>query len=205
MGAWGIRDIYTMNEALLLKLAWNFLNNPNKFWVKILHSKYLSNSNFWDATSKASNSDVWKNILRVRKYLTDGCIWKIKDGKNINVWDRAWIFDRNGPPTAKPNQEFHPVKVNELLSDGNWNADLLATCFDDNSVARILRTPVFPDQREDSLIWGFTPNGTSNIKSAYTFLFDRTKPPSTSNQSICKKLWFSKVAKILPPKIITFV
>jgi hypothetical protein len=39
-GGLGIRRIKHYNQALLMKLAWNIINNPSAMWVKILKAKY---------------------------------------------------------------------------------------------------------------------------------------------------------------------
>lgn len=40
-GGLGLRQMQFINKALVSKLGWNFISNPNKLWVKVLRAKYI--------------------------------------------------------------------------------------------------------------------------------------------------------------------
>jgi len=39
-GGLGFRQARNMNEAFLMKILWNLINNPDNLWCRVLRSKY---------------------------------------------------------------------------------------------------------------------------------------------------------------------
>ncbi len=51
-GGLGIRDLFKINESLLISSAWRLLNNSNDLISKIIKEKYFPSTSFWKATKK---------------------------------------------------------------------------------------------------------------------------------------------------------
>jgi hypothetical protein len=45
-GGFHIWDLRIMNDALILKLAWQMAQNQNRLWIGIMHAKYCPNDGF---------------------------------------------------------------------------------------------------------------------------------------------------------------
>jgi len=43
-GGLGIKRPHDMNDAILMKMLWNLINNPNDLWCKVLYGKYGKNN-----------------------------------------------------------------------------------------------------------------------------------------------------------------
>lgn len=71
-GGLGIRKSFEVNQALIAKLAWSILTQPNKVWVQLLQSKYLRRSHFLGVDKTPNSSWVWKGILQVRDIIQEG-------------------------------------------------------------------------------------------------------------------------------------
>lgn len=204
-GGLGIRDFGFMNEALLLKLSWSFIQEKDKLWVRFIKAKYKASNSFWTIQPSSGCSLIWKNIMHYRNILLEVGNWQIRSGSDINVWKHKWILDRCGPPILNDPVNFIPNKVDDLITDGSWNLRLLKHCFDKKTVQRILATPICNQASSDSLVWPYTSSGQLNAKSAYQFFSNRYMAPSSSDYSTWKLLWHPSITQVFPPKLITFI
>ncbi|GAU36899.1 hypothetical protein TSUD_220680 [Trifolium subterraneum] len=63
----GMRSPHQMNEAFLMKMLWNMINNPNDLWWKVLYSKYGRDKDLRVAISaQPYDSLLWRAFV---------CIW----------------------------------------------------------------------------------------------------------------------------------
>lgn len=62
-GGLDFRDIETFNDALLAKIGWRLLKDPNSLLAQVLLGKYVKNSSFMDCTVIASASHGWRSIM----------------------------------------------------------------------------------------------------------------------------------------------
>lgn len=90
-GGLGLRSLEHLNKALVAKLGWRFLSEPNSLWCQLLAAKYMRNGCFWSMKKPQKCSSTWAAILDCREHLKYGCIWLVGDGSNINVWYDPWI------------------------------------------------------------------------------------------------------------------
>lgn len=59
-GVSGLRSLDKLDQALVAKLAWGFLHDPDSIWGRLLKSKYLLDNCFWSAKKK--NSKLFKYL-----------------------------------------------------------------------------------------------------------------------------------------------
>ena len=71
------------------------MQEKENLWVAIMTAKYLKHSNFLEATQKASDSPVWKTVLRSRSLLRRGLRWTVGTGENISFWWDNWVDNSN--------------------------------------------------------------------------------------------------------------
>lgn len=55
----GIKRLRHMNIAMIAKLGWKFLTEPNSLWVKVLQSKYGC---LFDERKRYNTSQIWRHI-----------------------------------------------------------------------------------------------------------------------------------------------
>ncbi|XP_026399537.1 uncharacterized protein LOC113295410 [Papaver somniferum] len=72
-GGLGIRPLKNLNNAMIAKLVWKFLDDEYCIWGKIMKAKYVKNGNFWEIKKPTSCSATWNAMLSVREDMRDGC------------------------------------------------------------------------------------------------------------------------------------
>ena len=61
-----------MNEILLMKIAYNMLNDNKSLWVQVLRNKYKCGSNIIPIIVKQNNlSNLWRGIIKIRPKLME--------------------------------------------------------------------------------------------------------------------------------------
>lgn len=59
----GIRKMQNVNTAVLGKLGWKVLSDPDYIWVKVVSAKYLDKEKFLKVKKTANCTIMWKFIL----------------------------------------------------------------------------------------------------------------------------------------------
>ncbi|OVA13713.1 hypothetical protein BVC80_1765g3 [Macleaya cordata] len=91
-GGLGVRDMNVVNCAMLGKLVWRFITEPELAWVKLLKARYLKGADFWSHKSPQTASCIWKGILSIRDCIKNNVIWIIGDGCSVNIWQDPWVL-----------------------------------------------------------------------------------------------------------------
>ncbi|XP_048623601.1 uncharacterized mitochondrial protein AtMg00310-like [Brassica napus] len=85
-GGLGMRDCQSFNDALLAKIGWRLLNNPNCLLGKFLKGKYFADCSILQATEASVMSHGWRSVLIGRDLLLKKMGWTVGDGVSINIW-----------------------------------------------------------------------------------------------------------------------
>ena len=70
---------------MLAKQAWRFIHNKDTVVCKVFSAKYFPNGSILDAPVYPKSSYAWKSILQAREVIHKGAIWRIENGKAINI------------------------------------------------------------------------------------------------------------------------
>lgn len=65
-GGLGFRDIEIFNDALLAKIGWRLIKEPNSLLAQVLLGKYAQNSSFLDCPAPSAASHGWRSVLAGR-------------------------------------------------------------------------------------------------------------------------------------------
>lgn len=125
-GGLGFRDIATFNDAMLAKIGWRLLNNPQSLLGQVLFGKYARFSTFMDCKAPASASHGWRSILAGREILRKGLGWVVGSGDDIKVWSDPWLsFDHPLIPIGPIKQNDEDLRVSALLCPltNSWDRD----------------------------------------------------------------------------------
>lgn len=69
-----------LNQAYILKLAWQLIANKDKLWVKIMRTKYNCGiQNMPSMSYRQNSSSMWKAIVKVWELVENNTSWIIKD------------------------------------------------------------------------------------------------------------------------------
>lgn len=116
LGGLGFRDIVLFNQALLAKIAWRLITNPECLLAWVLLGKYCTMASFF-SVSKGSSSQGWKAIIWGRDLLLNHFGRSIGNGESTRVWQDPWILSA---PSVKPfrhvQESDHDLMVSDILS-----------------------------------------------------------------------------------------
>jgi hypothetical protein len=152
-GERGFRDLHTFNTAMLAKQCWRMMQDPDSLCARVLRSKYYPDGKLLNAKLKSGSSYTWQSIFYGIQTLRRGCIWRIGEGDQINIWEDVWV------PTSPTRKVYTPrghillQTVADLINPitGAWNEELLRQIFWPVDVTRILEIPLSPTAEIPSL------------------------------------------------------
>ncbi|KAG8498724.1 hypothetical protein CXB51_005090 [Gossypium anomalum] len=84
-------------EAIWLKGLFSELNEdlqistPNCLLTKELKARYFPLSDIFSAKVGSYPSFTWRSLYSVRELITDGLVWHIGNGNNVNIWNDPWL------------------------------------------------------------------------------------------------------------------
>ncbi|KAL0813181.1 hypothetical protein Bca101_069624 [Brassica carinata] len=190
MGGLGFRDIECFNQALLAKIAWRLLKDPESLLAQTLRGKYLLSSSILDCQCPNSASHGWRGIVWGRDLLLNGVEWKVGNGESISVWTDPWLsplcpLRPMGPP-AITNQD---LRVSDLLLPSSaWDLEAIRQHLPqyEDLILQIIPSSF---QMKDELVWLYDKTGTYTSKSGYANARLETHGPPT-NEFLWKKcIW----------------
>ncbi|CAL1398789.1 unnamed protein product [Linum trigynum] len=212
-GGMGFRRFEQFNQALLAKIGWQILNDPQSLLAQVYKGKYFPTGSFLTATARSRPSWGWQSILFGRQLLEQGLRWQIGNGRSAPMLNSNWIpqhqFDHvQINPVVLP--EDGDMKVAELIvpGEGRWCENKLSRWFDPPTCKAIKAIPLPQRNIEDRLIWHATEDGVFTVKSAYHFavLIDKRRGGWQSTVSwMDKASWIRLWEADIPPKLKVFV
>ncbi|CAA7050210.1 unnamed protein product [Microthlaspi erraticum] len=157
-GGLGFRDIQSFNDALLAKVSWRILNNPECLLARILKGKYCKYDDFLSVQVTSSTSHGWRGILIGRDLLNH----------------------QLGPP----NLQDKDLLVSDLLLDQprRWNKEKIENLLPHHLNDILLIRPSLTGAR-DSFIWIPTKSGDYSVKTGYHVALGTTDAPAQHNHS----------------------
>ena len=139
-----------------------------------------------------------------RELLKKGVIWRVGNGKKIQLIKDRWI---QGLGVLKPVINLQTDTTVSYLIDeakGTWNENLVKECFNPSDAEQILQLPLCHNHCEDFPSWPYTKEGIYSVRSAYNlaklegfhkFLSVNGKGESsdmTKIKRVWKRLWMIK-------------
>ncbi|CAL1397819.1 unnamed protein product [Linum trigynum] len=212
-GGLGFRRFEQFNQALLAKIGWQIMTDPQSLLAQVYKGKYFPTGTFLTATARSRPSWGWQSILFGRQLLAKGLRWQIGNGQTASVLNSNWI-----PPYQFDPIQANPVvlpeggdpKVAELIrtGEGRWCDSKISHWFDPPTCKAIKAIPLPRRNIEDKLIWHATVDGMFTVKSAYhlAVTLDRRREGWRSTVSwMDKDSWIRIWEADIPPKLKVFV
>jgi hypothetical protein len=196
-GGLGFRDLTLFNKALLAKQCWRLIQFPNSLSSRILKAKYFPKSSFLEAEMGKRPSFMWRSFLAAKDLLSNGILWRVGDGKSINIWGDNWL-PSVGPLKFQPGMSLSKdAKVSDLIdvSIKGWNSVLIDDYFPAFIANAIKNTHLCPLLPPDKIIWNDTSSGLFSVKSAYHLASELLRQKSGECSSFFgshvfwKKIW----------------
>ncbi|KAL0884467.1 hypothetical protein Bca101_008448 [Brassica carinata] len=168
-GGLGFRDIETFNDALLAKIGWRLIKEPQSLLARVLLGKYARDTGFLDCTTSTTASHGWRSVLAGREILKKGLSWVVGNGESILVWGDAWLsFKSPRKPIGPANSQTQFLKVSELLCPltNTWEVDKIR-CHIPLYEEAILKIKTSSVPANDSMVWLPEKSGVYSTKTGY--------------------------------------
>lgn len=208
MGGLGFKDIQTFNTALLAKLPWRMLTNPNCLLSRVLLGKYCHKSPLLKVQLAKGASHGWTGILAGRDLLVSHLGRAVGEGTEIKVWTDSWISTSNRVIPHGPLREGDSdLFVSDLITRGacEWNKELINKIMPGFTEA-ILELKPSKTGAKDSYIWYPSKTGIYSTKSGYAAAVAMQEQDHTSANIPSTFNWYKSVWSIsTAPKIQLFI
>ena len=167
-GGMGFRELQCFNLALLAKLGWRIIQNPESLLSLVLKEKYFPGSHLMEASRGRNTSWGWKGIYEACQVLRCGLRWRVGDGSSINIRNDPW-FPKPSTFKVTPLASLQATMVSDLIepSTRTWKAEMVKSGFNLDDVSPILSIPVSRTGRRDRLVWHHSVNGEYSVRTGY--------------------------------------
>ncbi|CAM8950720.1 unnamed protein product [Rhodiola kirilowii] len=98
-GGLGLRDLLIFNEAMLLKIGWRMVKQPDLLLSRTLLAKYCGGGNIFDARLGSNPSHIWRGVMKSMDFLLKG-LWWDEEKRTFR-----WKFSSTGDYTVRSAYE----------------------------------------------------------------------------------------------------
>lgn len=210
-GGIGIRDMSLFNQALLARQAWRLIQRPDSLCARVLKSKYYPHGELIDTVFASEASPVWRGIEHGLELLKAGLIWRVGDGRRINIQRDNWIPRREGLKPASFIRRSTLRWVNQLMQpDGvGWNTELIYQLFYRFDADEICSIKLPRSGGSDVLAWHYEKSGVFSVRSAYRLAVSiqnhsNTTTSSSSGEADDRSIWDIIWKAKVPEKVKVF-
>lgn len=207
----GFRDMRLFNLALQARQGWRLIQKPESLCARVLKSKYYPYGNLLDTVFASDASPVWRAIEADLQILKKGIVWRVGDGRKIQIQRDQWIPRKEGLMTVSFIRRSHLRWVNQLMlpNSKEWNEQLIRQIFYPFDADEICKIKIPTAEVGDQIAWHYETNGVFSVKSAYKLAASmeqqsRHTPTSSSrdpgDRSIWDIIWKAKI----PEKVKIF-
>ena len=169
----GFKDLARFNDALLAKQTWRLLHDKTSLFYRVFKAKFFPNGSIMEATNPSSASYAWCSILRGREVIKRGAVWRIGDGRSVDIWEDNWMPRKHSPRVLSPQPEaLRGTKVSSLIDPMQkiWKTGVMETMLLSFEVESISTIPLCRINQPNTLTWPHNPKGEYIVKSKYKFL-----------------------------------
>ena len=164
--------------------------------------------NILDILIPSKCSYAWRSILQSREVIQKGAVWRVGDGRMIDIWSHSWLPDVGQSRVISPRDGARVEKVCDLFYPNSkiWDSRLIQHIFYPWEAEKIMKIHVSEVSTEDTLVWPLSSDGNYSVKSAYRLLATKVTNglPSLSSGD-CSLLW-KHIWKIhVPQRIKHFI
>ena len=121
----------------------------------------------------SSGSYAWQSIVKAKKPVQMGMLWRIADGKQIKIYGERWLpreeLAKILSPSNSDTVEWTVSKLLDPCGDG-WNSQLVDAMFLPFEAQRIKGIPICVTNQDDCVAWTKCKTGSYSVKSGYQLL-----------------------------------
>ena len=170
---------------------------------------FFPNGSILDANPRNRGSYAWQSILKARDIILKGAVWRVGDGKSINIWNQRWLLEENHRKVISPPPAvLLSSTVSELMipNSQQWDFQLIDLIFQPYDASAIKNISLSSRAHKDRLYWPGSKNSHYSVKSGYRFLVEEELKtmPSSSNWEQMSTIWKSVWSLQVPRKLQMF-
>jgi hypothetical protein len=95
---------------------YQLLCEPESLYARVLRAKYYPDGHLLNATLKSGSSFTWQSIPAGLDCFKKGCIWRVGDGSQINIWEDNWIPSSHNLKIMTPRGSNILTCVSDLIN-----------------------------------------------------------------------------------------
>ena len=193
LGGMGFKDLENFNEAMLAKQVWRLLVDRSSLFYRVFSVKYFPSRSIFDA-KVAFGSYAWQSIVKARNLVQTGLLWRVGNGKKINVYGDRWLPGEDSACILSPKNgvasNWEVAKLLATRGEG-WNDELVEALFLRFEAQRIKSIPIHVTDQKDNVTWPRCRLGAYSVKMGYQMLCETEMKaaPSSSNADEVKRFW----------------
>ncbi|KAL4349764.1 hypothetical protein AHAS_Ahas10G0074600 [Arachis hypogaea] len=164
-----------MNDAFMLKIIWQAMENPEALWVRVLSHKYCNGGRLNNnANFKPTDSCLWKELKKIWPVFQEHYVHYVSNGLSTYFWRDQWV-EREGILIEKA---INPVNVDldsfvwEWTStNGEWDLEKLRLHLLLDSIEKICHmSPPKEENEDDKVGWKLSIDGNFAVNTTYKSL-----------------------------------
>lgn len=168
-GGLGLKNLFTLNRALLLKRCWDLVENSSPSATLLRGRFFISNL---VPTLYYQKSSIWLGLKKVWPLMLANIRWLVGDGLNVLFWKDNWL---GTPLSSLCNIDpsiaiFLNDRVSDFIIDHHWNLPVEFSLHFPEATARILEIALPVDACSDQAIWPSISSGQLNAKASYDLI-----------------------------------
>lgn len=147
-----VRQLGETNMALMTKLCWRLMKEPDSTWRKILTTEYGGNQSSLNIfQDKQSSSNFWWGMVRISNIIRKSARWVICDGQSVYFWKDIW--NGSDPLTMVALQrpmatDFSAAVVDHWEVGNGWRWKILGTLLHATILLQLASIAVSGDSQE---------------------------------------------------------
>lgn len=109
-----------------------------------------------EAANLSSASYAWSSILRGREVIKRGAVWRIGDGRSVDIWEDNWLPRKHSPRVLSPRPEaLIGTKVSSLIDSVQklWKTEVMENMLLSFEVETISTISLCRTKQLDILTW----------------------------------------------------
>lgn len=165
--------MYSINEALLLKVVCGLISDSQELWARVLKSKYKCQYGDWQSNLKGRTASLlWRSINKMWQSPLQVMTWAIGNGRDISFWNDKWteLEYTMGEVADQPiiGEERDNKVANYILKNGECDWTRISNYLDKKFPLYVAAMHCSTeDTAQDRKIWSLTPSGRFTAASAY--------------------------------------
>ena len=186
------------------------MHEKTSLFYRVFKAKFFPHCFILEANTKIRGSYAWQSILKARKVILKGGVWRVGDGKSINIWKQRWLLENNHRKIITQGPQFLQectVDQRILQPSMEWDIALIDKLFIPYDAEAIKNIPLSDCAPPDKLIWLGTSRGNYTVKSGYHALLHEENRllPGSSDTDALQPIWNTVWSLRIPKKCQHFV